>query len=303
MTTKISLVASPAAALAAVRTHWQSLRLDEGLIDALEARLSVSGSLAFAQADGVALFGHTNDIPTLVDLYVPDEDADLWRAPLASADTTAVQATRGELTLPVMANAAIARPLTPRYSLAGFVLPVEEPNGDYPTPAEWYQRTPGVEPASKVPQVGTIERVGEQRYVCETAQTDLGGVMVNYFRPGTVGSGWRAVASGDGYDPWDAGTTYGLGDRVTDEGEDWLNRDASNTGRKPGSAAAGWLRISGRPYPYYYLGNAGYPLTVDGEPMQVTDAGRLWQVTADGAGASSFPPSVVGTGWQDMGPI
>lgn len=219
---------------------------------------------------------------------------------LAAGTTGQITATRGTLTWPGNGSGipVLAYPATPSHGFAGVEVAaspevdVVDPLDVYP---EWYQRTPGVE--TDVPQVGTIEHLGGVLYLCETAQS--GG---NYFTPGTVGSGWRAITSGPGYDPWSAGTTYALNDRVTDEGEDWLNRDQTNTGRKPGSASAGWLRISNMPYPYYHLGNAGYPVTVDGQPVQVTDAGRLWQVTQDGAGNSSFPPSVVPTGWVDVGP-
>lgn len=244
--------------------------------------------------------------PLAADFAIEGPNAWLWRArfdvPQSSAATTVIPATRGDLEVPATAReTGTIRPHTPSHVFSGIepLPPIE--GEDFEAPEEWEQLTPGVPtdyPFS--PNGYPLGWVVTRNGVRYRQDGDL--PTGNFFVPGEVGSLWYAVTGGEGYDPWDAGTTYSAGARVTDEGEDWLNRDASNTGRKPGSTAAGWLQISNRPYPYYYLGNAGYPVTVDGEPMQVTDTGRLWQVTQDGAGSSSFPPSVVGTGWQDVGP-
>ena len=101
---------------------------------------------------------------------------------------------------------------------------------DYPEPPEWYQRTPGVEPPEQVPQVGTIERIGDARYVCEVAQSNVGGVLVNYFSPDALNGGWRRVAApGGGLDPWGPGP-YALDAEVLYEPDntEWRNRRANN---------------------------------------------------------------------------
>ena len=217
MTTKISLVATPEAAVAAVRTHWQSLGLGVALIDALETGLSLNGTLAYARAGNVELFGHTNDVPQLVDLYVPDDDADLWRAPLASAATMTVQATRGELTLPAMEGAAIARPLTPRYVLAGFALPVELPNGDSPTPGVWVQPLGAHDAYS----LGAIVKWGN-RWVSL--------IPGNPHEPGI--SSWREVVPEGAIPAWvqptGAHDAYPMGARVTHNGRIWESLNSAN---------------------------------------------------------------------------
>ena len=216
MTTKISLVGSPEAALAAVRTHAESFPTptDQVLavlatVSALEAGLSVSGTLAYARAGNVELFGHTNDVPQLVDLYVPDEDANLWRAPLASAATMTVQATRGTLTLPVMEDAAIVRVLHDRFVLAGFVPPAEEPNGDAPHVPEWVQRGPvGLQNGYMLGEMavrgGKVWTQGLD--LPESAPGALNGG--NYAEPGTGGvTGW-ITHFGEAEPMWEAGNVY-----------------------------------------------------------------------------------------------
>ena len=224
---KVSLIGTPAQVIAATRTHWQSLDLDTAVLDELEANLSPPSSLRYARVGDIELFGHTNDSPAIVDLYVPDDEVSLWQAPLASAETTTVQATRGELTLPAMEGAAIVRPLTPRYVLAGFDLPPEGPGEDYPEPDEW------VPPlgAHDAYELGAIVKWGN-RWVSLTPD--------NVWAPGV--SGWREVVAEGAVAAWiqptSAQDAYGLGDIVTHNGQTWESTNAANVW-EPG--VFGWV--------------------------------------------------------------
>ena len=239
--------------------------------------------------------------PLAADVAIEGEYAWIWRerfhVPLAAAETTVIPATRGDLTVPAtVRGTGTVRPQTPSHTFSGIppLPPLEE--GDSEQPAEWYQRTPGVEPASEIPQVGTIERIDDDRYVCETAQTDLGGVLVNYFSPDALNGGWRRVAAGGGLDPWSPGT-YQLDAEVLYEpdGTEWINRRPNNSQAfDPPVSASGWMQIGpgSGPFPWKHVGNEGYPT-----PWQVTYNGRLWSNPS----ANNFWEPGVAL-WVDIGP-
>ena len=224
---KVSLIGTPAQVIAATRTHWQSLGRDTAVLDALEANLSPPSSLRYARVGDIELFAHTNDSPALVDLYAPEAEASLWQAPLASAATTTVQATRGELTLPAMDGAAIVRPLTPRYVLAGFGLPPEGPGEDYPEPDEWVQPTGAHDAYS----LGAIVKWGN-RWVSL--------IPDNPHEPGI--SSWREVVAEGAIPAWvqptGAQDAYPAGARVTRNGRIWLNSHGDGNVWVPGEY--GW---------------------------------------------------------------
>jgi hypothetical protein len=223
--------------------------------------------------------------------------ANVFSVPLASGDSTTITATRGDLAVPATARGTgIVRPHTPLAVFAG-IAPPPALETDYPEPPEWYQRTPGLEPADEVPQVGTIERIGADRYVCETAQSNVGGVLVNYFSPDALNGGWRRISAGGGLDPWGP-ATYQLGAQVAHNGEEWVNRRDPNTQAfAPGVDGSGWMQTSNRPAPWYNLGNEGYLAEWDGTPVRVTHNGRLWRNPTDG---TFWEPGVAV--WIDEGP-
>ena len=225
---KVSLVGTPTQVIAATRTHWQSLGRDTATLDALEDSLAEFGTLAYARMGDIELFGHTNDSPAIVDLYVPDDELSLWQAPLASAATTTVQATRGELTLPAMEGAAIVRPQHPRYVLAGHVLPPESPNGDYPESEVWLQP----QGAHDAYATGAIVQHGESRWVNLTP--------ANVWEPGV--SGWREVVAVGEIPAWvqptGAHDAYEASARVTHNGKTWSNTHGNGNLWEPG--VFGW---------------------------------------------------------------
>lgn len=242
--------------------------------------------------------------PLAADFVLEGPQAASWRdvfhVPLAAPDTTVIPATRGDLEVPATARGTgTVRPQTPSHVFSG-IEPLPPLEGeDFEVPPEWYQRTPGVEPASEIPHVGTIERIGDDRYVCEVAQMNIGGVMVNYFSPDALNGGWRRVAADGGLDPWSPGT-YQLDAEVLYEpdGTEWINRRANNSQAfAPPVAASGWMQIGpgAGPFPWKHVGNEGVPLG-----HQNTHTGRLWQSLI----ASNFwePSASIPAIWQDTGP-
>lgn len=90
-------------------------------------------------------------------------------------------------------------------------------------------------------------------------------VAANEFNPElTLGVLFKIVPSSTGgglpaWLPFPQGPLYAIGDEVFHTGEDWRSRRANNVS-EPGTAAAGWLRISGVPYEWFSIGNEGYPI-------------------------------------------
>ena len=239
--------------------------------------------------------------PLAINVAIEGESAALWAerfsVPLASAGSATITATRATFDVPATARGTgIVRPRTPVGVFAG-IAPPPPLETDYPEPPEWYQRTPGVEPPEQVPQVGTIERIGDARYVCEVAQSNVGGVLVNYFSPDALNGGWRRVAApGGGLDPWGPGP-YALDAEVLYEPDntEWRNRRANNNQAfAPPVAGSGWMQIGpgAGPFPWKHVGNEGVPLG-----WFNTHNGRLWESLMDN---NFWEPGVAQ--WADRGP-
>ena len=228
MRKRIDLIGTPEQVLAAAKAHRQDLTMDNTDLDKLEGNLSLHGTLAYARVGDTELFGHTNDSPELVDIICPDDEADLWRFPLGSAETITIQATRGEVTLPQKDEVAIAAPKSPRYTLAGMALPpVDHEAPDYPEPDEWVQPTGAHDAYS----LGAIVKWGN-RWVSLTPD--------NVWEPGI--SGWREVVAEGAVAAWvqptSAQDAYEAGAIVTHNGLTWINTHGNGNVWVPGEF--GW---------------------------------------------------------------
>lgn len=297
---------TPATAFAAIEAHFVSLGLDETVITEAAARMTQgvpTEHCSLPLDESNRLIGFSNRSPSgnvwLTNLAVDGPDQAVWesrlQAPLASAATTTINATRGDIEVPTLDGCLIVRPKSLVYDIDGLEGGnADELEPDYPVPEPWEQLTPGV--PTEYPfspdgyPLGWVTRIDDVRYVQEgtLAQLPTG----NFNVPGTVGSLWRAVTAGGGLDPWDIGALYQVGDEVSHNGEDWRNRRGNNAANTPGTNASGWLQISNTPAPWYFLGNEGYPT-----PWQVTHNSRLWSNPSAG---NFWEPGVAL--WLDIGP-
>lgn len=208
--------------LAELAVYWESLELDIEWLS--HFTISVNGTTRWGQVihnnKEYIIHGITDSRGRMtLNVSVPDDEADLWRVPLTSGNTSEHEATRGTLTLPTINTILIVAAKTPIATIDGHPkLPVDPEAPDAPSPPEWIQ------------PLGEHDAYDLGDLTIHNSTTWISLVPANVWEPGVAS--WREVTESGELPAWvqpsGAHDAYAIGAEVTHNGQDWVSTVAAN---------------------------------------------------------------------------